>query len=236
MQRGMSSPLASSAPRRVARFATAGVINTLVDYTVFLALSWLLRLPLELAWIAKLGSGAVAMVGSFALNRRWVFRSQAGGSSQLVRFVAVSLVGTFGVQLGGLHLLTAVWPAPGQLAATMVGALGLGALLPAPLVQRTFAFGVATLASMTWNYLAYRRWVFASSSSSSTAASASPSVSSSASLSTSSSASLTTAASMSTSLSTPSSTSMSTATAASLTTSASIPSCSSGTTSAEQAA
>ena len=164
MHRGMSSPLASSASRRVARFATAGVINTLVDYTVFLAISGLLRLPLEHAWIAKLGSGAIAMAGSFALNRRWVFRSQAGGSSQLVRFVAVSLVGTFGVQLGGLHLLTAVWPGPGQLAVTIVGALGLGALVPASLVQRTFAFGVATLASMTWNYLAYRRWVFASSS------------------------------------------------------------------------
>lgn len=166
MHRGMSSPLASSASRRVARFATAGVINTLIDYTVFLALSWLLRLPLEHAWLAKLGSGTVAMAGSFALNRRWVFRSQAGGASQLLRFVAVSLVGTFGVQLGGLHLLTAVWPGPGQLAVTIVGALGLGALVPASLVQRTFAFGVATLASMTWNYLAYRRWVFASSSSS----------------------------------------------------------------------
>lgn len=164
MQRGMSSPLASSASRRVARFATAGVINTLVDYTVFLALTWILRLPLEHAWIAKLGSGSVAMAGSFALNRRWVFRSQAGGSSQLVRFVAVSLVGTFGVQLGGLHLLTAVWLAPGHLAVAVVGGLGLGALLPAALVQRTFAFGVATLASMTWNYLAYRRWVFAATS------------------------------------------------------------------------
>lgn len=169
----MISPSATSAPRRVARFATAGVINTLVDYTVFLALSWLLRLPLEHAWIAKLGSGSVAMAGSFALNRRWVFRSQAGGPSQLVRFIAVSLVGTFGVQLGGLHLLTALWLAPGHLVVAVVGALGLGALLPAALVQRTFAFGVATLASMTWNYLAYRRWVFASTSAS---ASTSPSV------------------------------------------------------------
>lgn len=174
MQRGMSSPSATSAPRRVARFATAGVINTLVDYTVFLSLSWLLRLPLEHAWIAKLGSGSLAMAGSFALNRRWVFRSQAGGPSQLLRFIAVSLVGTFGVQLGGLHLLTALWLAPGHLAVAVVGALGLGALLPAALVQRTFAFGVATLASMTWNYLAYRRWVFASTSASASTAASAP--------------------------------------------------------------
>ncbi len=159
----LASP--ASAFHRVARFATAGLINTLVDYTAFLCLTFLLRLSIEDAWIAKLGSGSLAMAGSFALNRRWVFRSEAGGSAQVLRFVVVSLIGTFGVQLGGLHLLMAIWPGPGELAASLAqpvaAAVGLGAVVSTALVQRTFAFGVATLASMTWNYLAYRRWVFA---------------------------------------------------------------------------
>jgi putative flippase GtrA len=146
--------------RQVARFAAAGVINTLIDYTGFLFLVWIFHLPLEHSWIAKLASGTLAMSNSFLLNRRWVFRGTAGGASQLVRFAAVTLIGTFVVQLGGLHLLSAVWPAPGMLAFRVVELLHLDGLLPAQLVVRTVAFGAGTLASMCWNFVAYRHWVF----------------------------------------------------------------------------
>jgi putative flippase GtrA len=150
------------AGRQVARFAAAGVINTLIDYLVFVLLSWILRLPLERSWIAKAVSGALAMTNSFLLNRRWVFRSAptAAGAGQLWRFLVVTLIGTFVVQLGGTHLLSAVWLAPGGLVFRLVTAVHLEGLLPRDFVFQTFAFGVATLASMTWNFLAYRRWVF----------------------------------------------------------------------------
>ncbi|MBK7536985.1 MAG: GtrA family protein [Myxococcales bacterium] len=148
--------------RQVARFAAAGVINTLIDYVVFIGLSWLWALPLERSWIAKAISGTIAMANSFVLNRRWVFRSSSGGLRQLARFVIVTLIGTFGVQLGGLLLFSALWPAPGHLAAAVADAIGLSRWLPEPLVVRTVAFGLATAASMCWNFVAYRRWVFPS--------------------------------------------------------------------------
>ena len=166
----MDSP--ASTGRQVARFAAAGVINTLLDYALFMMLSWLLALPLPRSWIAKAISGTLAMANSFVRNRRWVFRngSSGGGLRQLARFVAVTLIGTFGVQLGGLVLFSAIWPAPGHLAAAVIDALGLSRWLPEPLVVRTVAFGLATAASMCWNFIAYRRWVFAASPSPTAAA------------------------------------------------------------------
>lgn len=156
----MSNPRAAG--RQVARFAAAGVINTAIDYLAFMLLTWALRLPLERAWIAKAASGTLAMINSFILNRRWVFHgaTSAGGARQIARFLAVTLIGTFVVQLGGTHLLSAIWPGPGELAFRVVAAVHLDGLLPRAFVLPTFAFGIATLASMTWNFLAYRRWVF----------------------------------------------------------------------------
>lgn len=147
--------------RQVARFAAAGVINTLIDYVGFLFFTWIFHLPLSHSWIAKLLSGSLAMGNSFWLNRKWVFRGSSGGGRQLARFVAVTLIGTFVVQLGGLHLFSAVWPAPGMLAFRVVQLVRLDGVLTAALVVRTFAFGIGTLASMCWNFLAYRHWVFA---------------------------------------------------------------------------
>jgi putative flippase GtrA len=159
----MSSPKLG---RQVARFAAAGVINTAIDYVGFIALTALLQLPLGRSWIAKAISGSIAMLSSFVLNRRWVFRgtstaSAASARAQLLRFLVVTLIGAFVVQLGGTHLLSAVWSAPGDLAFRVVAALHLDGLLAQPLVVRTVAFAAATLASMTWNYLGYRAWVFA---------------------------------------------------------------------------
>lgn len=147
---------------QVARFAAVGLVNTGIDYAVFMMLSAALALPLESSWVAKAMSGALAMIGSFALNRRWVFRSSAGGWSQVARFVVVTLIGTFGVQLGAMHLFSAVWLGPAHLAARVASGLAIDRWLSAPVIVRTVAFGLATALSMCWNFLAYRRWVFPS--------------------------------------------------------------------------
>ena len=53
-----------------------GVINTLVDYVVFITLTIVFRIPLSQVWLAKYPSSVIAMIVSFSLNRRFVFRSQ----------------------------------------------------------------------------------------------------------------------------------------------------------------
>lgn len=152
--------------RQARRFGAVGVINTLLDYLLFQALAALLLLPLSALWVAKTLSGAVSTANSFYLNRRWVFgaahtRDQTG---QMIRFLVATCIGVFVVQTGLMQYFSAAWPGLGRTAFEIARALDLVALAPGLLTERLFitttAFGLATLASMTWNFTTYRLWVF----------------------------------------------------------------------------
>lgn len=151
--------------RRVGRFGVAGVINTLVDYTLFISITKVFALPLGRVWLAKLASGAVAMACSYLLNHHWVFRPESGSHlRRAVRFAVVTAIGSFGIQLGFVQLFSSVVPQPGEWVFNLLSGAGLTGLAPAVLtlsfVIKTVAFGLGTVASLTWNYLAYRRIVF----------------------------------------------------------------------------
>lgn len=152
------------------RFAAVGVLNTAVDYGIFITLTKLLRLPLGWVWIAKLVSGSVAIALSFYLNRRWVFRSVGGGHTQAVRFLATTLVGVIGIQTSFTQLFASRYTSPGRSLFDVLKDLGLHGDLPSvvtePLAIKTAAFVIATAASMTFNFVLYRYWVFSSSGSS----------------------------------------------------------------------
>ena len=114
---------------QVARFGLVGVINTLVDYVVFITLTIVFRLPLSRVWLAKYPSSVVAMIVSFILNRRFVFRSrQPDVWRQAFRFVSTTLVGVFVIQ----NLLTVYLAGHqqyfGRTAFHALGAIGLADL------------------------------------------------------------------------------------------------------------
>lgn len=159
-----SDPRRMQEAKRVGRFGVAGVLSTLLDYIIFIGITKLFSLPLDRVWAAKLVSGAVAMVNSYALNRTWVFKHRgAGVQAQVVRFLAVTIIGVFVIQLGLVQLFSSVIPAPGQALYDLLARLHLliaPALVTRELVIKTVAFGLATLASLSWNYLAYRKLVF----------------------------------------------------------------------------
>jgi putative flippase GtrA len=76
------------------RFVAVGVTNTLLSTAVFAAL-------FHLGVHYLLGSALAFTLGalnSYALNRRWTFRSQAPRGPELARFVCVQAVG-LGVNL-----------------------------------------------------------------------------------------------------------------------------------------
>ena len=149
---------------QVRRFATVGVLNTAVDYVIFISLTKLLHLPLAWVWIAKLISGTVAISLSLYLNRTWVFRSQAGGHAQAARFVATTVVGVYGIQTPLTQLFANTFTAPGRALFDIVKDLGLHDAFPSvltePFTVKTGAFAIATAVSMTFNFLLYRYWVF----------------------------------------------------------------------------
>jgi putative flippase GtrA len=149
--------------RQVGRFGIVGLANTLLDFVLFQALTRIFGLPLSQVWIAKAISGSVALAFSFALNRSWVFRAVGGRgrmAGQAARFVVVTVIGVFVIQTVLTQFFASVVPQPGELVYRLVEALGLDAVLSEAFVIKTVAFGLATVASMTWNFVTYKWWVF----------------------------------------------------------------------------
>jgi putative flippase GtrA len=153
---------------RARRFAAVGVVNTLLDYVLFIALTKIFSLPLSLVWIAKLVSGTVAIANSFYLNRRWVFRAGGARLAQAARFVAATVIGVYVIQTSLTHVFATSYPGVGTALYDVIENVGLADAFPGILTEalaiKTAAFVIATSASMTFNFLAYRFWVFRPSS------------------------------------------------------------------------
>jgi putative flippase GtrA len=144
---------------QVARFGLVGVFNTLLDYVLFITLTIVFGLPLSRVWIAKYTSSAIAMAVSFTLNRRFVFRSrQDAVAGQAFRFVTATVIGVFVIQNLLTQFFASVFQYPGTAVQSVVDAVG-----PAPpekFTIETVAFALGTVASLTWNFLAYKYWAF----------------------------------------------------------------------------
>jgi putative flippase GtrA len=144
------------------------VVNTLTDYVVFMLLTRIFSVPLPRVWIAKLVSGGLAMAVSFMLNRGWVFSSRdARRTGQVARFLVTTISASWGIQLGLTQFFSSVWPLPGRVLFATLSELGAPQVAPGIITEpasiKTAAFGLATLASMAWNFVLYRTWVFRTS-------------------------------------------------------------------------
>ena len=144
---------------QVVRFGAVGVLTTLVDYVVFIALTIAFAIPLSHVWLAKYPSSMIAMTVSYVLNRRWVFRSRTREvRPEFARFFLTTIVGVFVIQ----NLLTQFFSNTFQ----VFGKAAWRALdfLDVPLTEsfviKTVAFALATVASLTWNFLTYKFWAF----------------------------------------------------------------------------
>ena len=141
------------------------MINTLTDYVAFMLLTRIFSIPLDRVWTAKLVSGGLAMTISFLLNRRWVFASlDAGRTGQAMRFLLATISASWGIQLGLTQPFSSVWPVPGLVGLAVLRRLGMTSIAPGiltkPAAIKTAAFALATCASMVWNFILYRTWVF----------------------------------------------------------------------------
>jgi putative flippase GtrA len=121
---------------RLARFLGVGVVNTLVSFAVFRIGGALLPDRPGTPTIAQVGATAIAMAVSYALNRRWTFRSDAARRREALRFVAQQLA-----MLASSALLLE---------------LAIGVLRAPP----TASWLVVTAALTGINYAAQRRFVF----------------------------------------------------------------------------
>ncbi len=123
--------------RQVVRFATVGVVSTVIHLGLFAALAS----ALTSAQAANLVALLLATVANTALNRRWTFGVRgAGRLRSQVQGLAVFSV-TWLLTAGALAALHAAVPAPSTATATLV-------------------VGAATAVSTAVRFVAMRSWIF----------------------------------------------------------------------------
>ncbi|KKD56626.1 GtrA family protein [Paenibacillus polymyxa] len=133
----MKSRMAQLLP--MIRFGIVGLVNTGVDYIIFMLLAWT-GVPVVVAQIISYSCGTA---NSYILNSKWTFSKQQANNTnkgQLLKFIAINLIvlGITSLLLQVLHTETELPLALGKLIATATG--------------------------MIINYIGNRYWVFGSPS------------------------------------------------------------------------
>lgn len=123
------------------RFGIVGVANTSIDFVILFAL-----VALGLPTIASnFVSTSVALIFSFFANKKFTFKHEGKNTNrQIILFFAITLFGLWIIQpviIEGVKLLVSSWFTNKYLV-LLIGKL------------------FATVASLIWNYLLYRKFVF----------------------------------------------------------------------------
>lgn len=131
---------------QIFRFGMVGVLNTLIDFLVLNILLWSLGIDSGRTLVVCNGVAFfAASLNSYLCNKRWTFADKGRETvRQYLLFILFSVGGLI-VNTLVLYLFTTVLP------------LGTGT---SSLLQVNIAKVFATVASMAWNYLTYRRFVF----------------------------------------------------------------------------
>ncbi|HSX02612.1 MAG TPA: GtrA family protein [Candidatus Saccharimonadia bacterium] len=144
--------------RRVGKFGAIGVINTLLDFTIYNVLHTQAGLSLIEANII---STTCAMIFSFFANKQIVFKHHGGRWwHQAVPFFAATMFGLYVLQNGTITLLTDIWPGMLGVAVMLAHATGASRVVSDSFVVNNGAKAVATAVSLAWNYIIYKKVVF----------------------------------------------------------------------------
>lgn len=123
------------------RFAFVGILNTAIDFTLFNILSLLIGFPTILSNTISTG---IAIIFSFAVNRRWTFKStNSSYFKQAIIFILLTIFGMWVINNSIVWLLTSLLPQEMEV-----------------FLRNNIAKIVATGASLIWNYLSYKYIVF----------------------------------------------------------------------------
>jgi putative flippase GtrA len=150
-------PATKTEIKRVGKFGLVGIANTLIDFGIYNFASKFLGWTLI---EANTLSTTVAMTFSFFANRQLVFEPGRGSMArQAAVFFAVTAFGLYIIQNGIIHLLTSEWRGPLEWGTHIVRQGGIKLFSDAFWINNG-AKAVATVASLTWNYIMYKKVVF----------------------------------------------------------------------------
>lgn len=144
---------------QVGRFGLVGVANTAID---FILLNLVSRATGWTDWVANIPAVIVAMMFSFFANRHWVF--QAGKTKdigrQALEFFPITAFGLIVIQGVVIWFFEGVWRWPVNVGVTIAQNLGLLNIVDEKFIVTNGVKAVATLASLIWNYIMYKKVVF----------------------------------------------------------------------------
>ncbi|MFA9262577.1 MAG: GtrA family protein [Undibacterium sp.] len=137
--------------KQFSKFIIVGGVNTGIDFAVLNVLMYVTHINSgPTLFFLNCISFSVAVVNSYYMNRRWTFREAnegLGDKKPAVQFSQFFIVSIIGILINGgiLTLITTFIPAP----------FGLGAQLWANAAKLC-----ATGASLVWNFVGYKLFVF----------------------------------------------------------------------------
>lgn len=150
MNSGSSSPFRVRLERIVRqflKFVIVGGINTGIDFSVFNILMHLTGITSGFGVaLINLISFSVAVVNSYFMNKHWTFQdiTKDQKDQKFAQFIAVSLVGA-GLNSGIVAVFTSIFPPILNLSPQLWANVG-----------KLFATG----ASLVWNFIGYKLFVF----------------------------------------------------------------------------
>lgn len=150
---------------QVGRFGIVGVANTLIDFGL---LNLITRVTNLNDVTANVFSACVAMVFSFFANRFFVFHAgkQKSLGRQALEFFPITAFGVIVLQAAVIYFFEELWLWPVNFVVSIFTSIGVIGMHIGPVtVDDKFIItnGVkvlATVASLTWNYIMYKKVVF----------------------------------------------------------------------------
>ncbi|MFZ2560174.1 MAG: GtrA family protein [Candidatus Nanoperiomorbaceae bacterium] len=136
------------------KFTIVGVGNTVLDFGLMNIFSLFLPMP-----IPNFLSTGLSMLSSFYFNKKWTFDSHHKSRKTLTReiilFFVFTMIGLWVIQTPLMYLLTSITP-PGLRHLLTVH---LGVYWTTFFINN-FAKAIASIVSLTWNFLTYKHFVF----------------------------------------------------------------------------
>jgi putative flippase GtrA len=139
------------------RFAIVGIAATAIDWIILFTLVAFGSPSLPSNFV----STSVAMVFSFFTNKSFTFKAKNITKRHMVYFIIITIIGMWVIQpiiIGGVTAILGSWFTDSSAVRWISDTLG--AWFKAKYLVLFLAKGLATAASLTWNYLMYRKFVF----------------------------------------------------------------------------
>ncbi len=148
------------------RFVIVGILNTLIDYfilniLVFFGFTAVLMILGQKFLIANIISVFVAMINSFVLNKKWTFQSEGGNIYlEIIKFFITTIIGMFVINQIIFNSFYYGFPSISSLVVSVVHFLNLNNIFSDNFIILNFSKSIATVASLIWNFLGYKFFVF----------------------------------------------------------------------------